>query len=180
MGPKLVLGYRISFSLMLAVLLIGCAGAPEIRGTDPQSLLSAGDFHFLKEDYSQARENYGNLKRLYPDHPEVPRVQYQIAMSYFNEMKPCDRDQTFTKLALASFEYIVNNYPAYENQARNKIGFCKKRLADQEFYIGIFYYDQGRYKAAYQRFGGLLDKYPDDPDRQKTLYYFFKSWRKLQ
>jgi len=38
---------------------------------------------------------------------------------------------------------------------------CQRQLAEQEFYIGHFYYRMGHYKAALGRFEAILKKYPD-------------------
>jgi lipopolysaccharide export system protein LptA len=93
-----------------------------------------------------------------------------------------DRDQTPTKKALSSFEYLIANYPPslFTEKAKEKVGVCKKRLAGQEFYIGNFYYKQGRFQAAASRFEALLEKFPKDPDEDKTLYLLGKSYLELE
>ena len=140
--------------------------------------LKVGDCHFLKEDYVEAIAAYEEFKKTHPSHEEIPYVQFQIGMSYFNQMRTLDRDQTPTKKALSSFEYLVANYPPslFTEKAKEKIGVCKKRLVDHEFYIGVFYYNQERYRAAASRFEGLLEKFPKDPDQDKTLYLLGKSY----
>ena len=140
--------------------------------------LKVGDCHFLKEDYVEAIAAYEEFKKTHPSHEEIPYVQFQIGMSYFNQIRTLDRDQTSTKKALSSFEYLVANYPPglFTVKAKEKIGVCKKMLADHEFYIGVFYYRQEKYRAAASRFEGLLEKFPTDPDEDKTLYFLGKSY----
>jgi len=140
--------------------------------------LKVGDCHFLKEDYVEAIAVYEEFKKTHPSHEEIPYVQFQIGMSYFNQMHTLDRDQTSTKKALSSFEYLVANYSPslFTEKAKEKIGVCKKMLADHEFYIGVFYYQKERYRAAASRFEGLLEKFPKDPDGDKTLYFLGKSY----
>ena len=93
-------------------------------------------------------------------------------------MTTADRDQTFTKKALASFEYLVANYPPslFTEKGKDKIGLCKRQLAEHEFFIGDFYYRQGKYEAAASRFEGLLEKYPKWLDQDKTLLYLGKTY----
>jgi outer membrane protein assembly factor BamD len=143
--------------------------------------LKVGDCHFLKKEYVEAIAAYEEFKKIHPSHEEIPYVQYQIGMSYFNQMLTPDRDQTSTKKALSSFEYLIANYPPslFTDKAKEKIGVCKKRLADNEFYIGNFYYKKGRFQAAAWRFEGLLEKFPKDPDEDKTLYFLGKSYLEL-
>ena len=143
--------------------------------------LKVGDCHFLQKQYVEAIAAYEEFKKIHPGHEELPYVQYQIGMSYFNQMYTLDRDQTPTKKALSSFEYLVANYPPslFTEKAKERIGVCKKRLVDHEFYVGNFYYKQGKFQAAAARFEGLLEKFPKDPDEDKTLHFLGKSYLEL-
>jgi len=143
--------------------------------------LKVGDCHFLQKEYVEAIAAYEEFKKIHPGHEEIPYVQYQIGMSYYNQMLSLDRDQTPTKKALSSLEYLISNYPPslFTEKAKEKIGICKKRLADHEFYIGNFYYKKGRFQAAASRFEGLLEKFPKEPEEDKTLYFLGKSYLEL-
>ena len=143
--------------------------------------LKIGDCHFLKKEYVEAIAAYEEFKKIHPSHEEIPYVQYQIGMSYYNQMLTLDRDQTSTQKALSSFEYIIANYPPslFTDKAKEKVGVCKKRLADHEFYIGNFYYKQGRFQASASRFEGLLEKFPKNPGEDETLYLLGKSYLEL-
>jgi outer membrane protein assembly factor BamD len=143
--------------------------------------LKVGDCHFLKKEYVEAVAAYEEFKKIHPGHEEVPYVQFQIGMSYFNQMLTLDRDQTSTKKALSSFEYLIaNSSPSlFTEKAREKVDVCKKRLADHEFYVGNFYYNQGSFQAAASRLEGLLEKFPKNPEEDKTLYFLGKSYLEL-
>jgi len=144
--------------------------------------LKVGDCHFLKKEYVEAIATYEEFKKIHPSHEEIPYVQFQIGMSYFDQMLTLDRDQASTKKALSSFEYLIASYPPslLTEKARGKIAVCKKRLADHEFYIGNFYYRDGRFEAAAWRFEGLLEKFPRVPEEDKTLYFLGKSYIELE
>jgi outer membrane protein assembly factor BamD len=144
--------------------------------------LKVGDCHFLQKQYVEAIAAYEEFKKTHPSHEEIPYVQFQIGMSYFNQMLTLDRDQASTKKALSSFEYLIANYPPslFSEKGREKIGVCKKRLADHEFYIGNYYYKQGRFQSAASRFEEVLMKFPKDPDEDKTLYFLGKSYLELE
>jgi len=143
--------------------------------------LKVGDCHFLQKEYVEAIAAYEEFKKTHPSHEEIPYVQFQIGMSYFNQMLTLDRDQASTKKALSSFEYLIANYPPslFSEKAKEKIGVCKKRLADHEFYIGNYYYKHGRFQSAASRFEEVLMKFPKDPDEDKTLYFLGKSYLEL-
>ncbi len=143
--------------------------------------LKVGDCHFLQKEYPLAIAAYEEFKKIHPSHEELPYVQFQIGMSYFNQMLTLDRDQTFTKKALSSFEYLIANYPPslFTEKAKEKIGICKKRLADHEFYVGNFYYKHRIFQAAASRFEGLLEKFPKESGEDETLYLLGKSYLEL-
>jgi outer membrane protein assembly factor BamD len=143
--------------------------------------LKVGDCHFFKKEYVEAIAAYEEFKKVHPSHEELPYVQYQIGESYFNQMRTLDRDQTPTKKALSSFEYLVANYPPglFSEKAKEKIVVCKRQLADHEFYIGNFYYKHGKFQAAAWRFEGLLQTYPKNPGEDETLYLLGKSYLEL-
>jgi outer membrane protein assembly factor BamD len=143
--------------------------------------LKVGDCHFLNKEYVEAIAAYEEFKKTHPGNEEIPYVQFQIGMSYFNQMLTLDRDQTPTKKALSSFEYLIASYPPslFTEKASEKVGVCKKRLADHEFYVGDFYYKHESFQAAASRFEGLLEKYPKNPEEDKTLYLLGKSCLEL-
>src|SRR4030066_391650 len=128
--------------------------------------LKIGDCHFLHKEYVEAIAAYGEFKKIHPTHEEMTYVQYQIGMSYYKQMHTIDRDQTFTNKALSSFEYLIATYPPslLTEKAKENVAVCKKQLSNPEFYIGNFYYKQGRFGAAASRFEKLLEKFPRGPE----------------
>jgi len=143
--------------------------------------LKIGDCHFFKKDYVEAIAAYEEFKKIHPTHEEIPYVQYQIGMAYYSQMLSFDRDQTPTWKALSNFEYLVANYPQslFTEKAGEKIGVCRKRLADHEFYIGNYYYRNGKFKAASVRFQGLTEKFPKMPEEDRTLFLLGKSYMEI-
>ncbi len=143
--------------------------------------LKIGDCHFFQKEYVEAIAVYEEFKKVHPTHEEIPYVLYQIGMAYFNQMLTYDRDQTSTQKALSNFEYLVANYPPslFTERTKEKMGLCRKRLADHEFYIGNFYYKNGKFMAASVRFQGLIDKFPKMPEEDNILFLLGKSYLQL-
>ena len=139
------------------------------------------DCLFHKKKYVEAVVAYEEFRKLHPTYEEIPYVQYQIGMSYYNQMLTLDRDQTSTGKALSSFEYLVANYPQsfFTEKAKEKIGFCRDRLAGHEFYIANYYYKKKNYWGAAHRFEGLLDQFPKMPDEDRTLYLLGECYVEL-
>ncbi|MGQ9509641.1 MAG: lipopolysaccharide transport periplasmic protein LptA [Thermodesulfobacteriota bacterium] len=143
--------------------------------------LKIGDCHFFKEEYVEAIAAYEEFKKAHPTNEEIPYVYYQIGMSYFNQILTYDRDQTPTRKALSTFEYLVQNFPPslFTEKAKEKIKICQKQLARHEFYIGNFYYKEGKYQAAASRFEKLLKNFPNRDDEDKTLYLLGRCYLEL-
>jgi outer membrane protein assembly factor BamD len=143
--------------------------------------LKVGDCHFLKKEYVEAIAAYEEFKKIHPTHEEMPYVQYQIGMSHFKQKLSLDRDQTATKKALSSFEYLSANYPPslFTEKAKEKIEICRKQLADHEFYVGNYYYKHKNYGAASYRFQQLLVNFPKMANEDEVLFLMGKSYLEL-
>jgi outer membrane protein assembly factor BamD len=143
--------------------------------------LKIGDCHFFKKEYAEAIAAYEEFKKIHPGHEEIPYVQYQIGMSFYNQILALDRDQTPAKKAISNFEYLIANYPPslFTTKAKEKIDVCNKRMIDHEFYIGNYYYKKGKFEAAASRFERLLEQFPKGPEEDKTLYFLGKSYLEL-
>ena len=140
--------------------------------------LKVGDAHFYLKSYVEAAAAYEEFKKIHPTFEEIAYVQFQIGMSYFSQMTTPDRDQTMTKKALSNFEYLIANYPPnlFTEKAKDKVWVCQRQLAEHEFQIGQFYYQNDKFRAAVARFEGLLEKYPKWLDEDKTLLFLGKSY----
>ncbi len=129
----------------------------------PSVELRLADSLFFDKKYAEAFIQYEEFKKLHPIHPEIPYATYQMAMCHFKQILTIDRDQAQTEKASELFRFVVENYPQspYAEQAKGKIQFCQRQMADHEFYIGNFYYKNKKYRAALSRFERILQKYPD-------------------
>jgi outer membrane protein assembly factor BamD len=136
---------------------------------------------FKKEDFEEAIEAYREFESLHPKNTSIPYVIYQQGMCYFLRMRTIDRDQNNTIKALNEFERLIKAFPddQYSLKARDHIEQCLTNLAEHEFYVGDFYFRSGHYKAALNRFTCLLDRYPDNGPREKTLAYIEECKQKL-
>jgi outer membrane protein assembly factor BamD len=121
------------------------------------------DSLFQDKKYGEAFLQYQEFKKLHPLHPEIPYATYQMGMCHFKQILSFDRDQAQTEKAIELFRFTAENYPQspYAEQARSKIAFCQRQLADHEFYVGRFYFGMKKYRAALARFEGILEKYPN-------------------
>lgn len=128
----------------------------------PLAELKLGDAHFYNKDYSQAAIAYDEFVRLHPRNEVVPYVLYQIGMCHFLSFSSVDRDPEETRLAVESFQRVVQNYPQseYSKRAQKQIFECQKRIIAHEYNVGKFYYIQGKYSSAKKRLETASKSYP--------------------
>ncbi len=141
----------------------------EIRDRYPDSLyalwaeLKMADCKFFAHKYQEAVVLYQEFEKLHPTNEAIPYVIYQIGTCYYNLILSPDRDQTFTKKALLTYERLLKSFPGspYELEIKKRIKKCRERLADHEMYVARFYFRTKRYRAAYYRLLYLLQSYPE-------------------
>jgi outer membrane protein assembly factor BamD len=123
--------------------------------------LKLADAYFLDKKYQQAYSQYDQFRELHPTNEKVSYAIYQMGMCHFKQMQSQDRDQDHTRAAVKEFIVLIRMYPGseYITAARDKLEQCWKRLAQNDFYIGKFYYKQGNYHAALRRFERIRDLY---------------------
>ena len=83
-------------------------------------------------------------------------------MSYYDQMKPVEQDQSITAKAAEQFRKLVREYPdsRYASDALAKIDVCRGRLAQKELWVASYYLNQGNIVAARQRLELVLKDYP--------------------
>ena len=108
----------------------------------------------------------------FPRHEIADLVQYRLALSYYDQMKPVEQDQGITVRAIEAFTKLVRDYPdsRYASDALAKINVCKGRLAQKELWVATYYFNQGTPTAARQRLEQLLKDYPRSLVIPEALY----------
>jgi outer membrane protein assembly factor BamD len=153
-------------------------------GEDPYytwAELKLADCYFFKKEYTDAISHYEEFKKFHPFHGEIPYVVFQIALSYFKQMKSVDRDQEATRKALSNFEFLIANYPpsVLTEKAREKVKICRERMAGKELYVAKFYYKKKKYQGAKARLEAMVKLYPEVDAFDEALFYLGKSHLKL-
>lgn len=125
--------------------------------------LKIGDAQFQKKNYSDAALAYEEFARLHPRNEVVPYVMYQIGMCHFLSFSTVDRDQEETRLAMESFQRLMQAYPGseYAVKGRKQLMECQKRIVAHEYYVGRFYFRRGEYRSAKARLDMIQQKYPE-------------------
>jgi outer membrane protein assembly factor BamD len=135
--------------------------------------LKIADAYFNLGSYPDAILAYQEFEQLHPRNEAIPYVIYRIGRSYFNQMDTIDRDQSNAAKALETYQRLVQQFPhdPYSGMARSDMIVCYRSLSGHEFYVGVFYYKDKKYKAAKARFTAVIEKYPDVGYTHKALTY---------
>jgi outer membrane protein assembly factor BamD len=142
----------------------------------PQAKLGLAD-SYLDEGSTEslvlAANEYREFMAFYPTDPKDDYAQYNIAMSYFKQMKHADRDQTNTRAALAEFETFFQRFPTSRltSDVREKWRVARDRLSEATFDVGVTYFRGRWYPGAVDRFNEVIK---DDPSftRIDAVYYY--------
>jgi outer membrane protein assembly factor BamD len=128
----------------------------------PRARFLIGEAFYREAEFDRAAREFEGFLAFYPRHQIADLVQYRLAMSYYDQLKPVEQDQGLTGKALEQFKKLVKQYPEsrYTPDALAKIDICRGRLAQKELFIATYYFGQGNPSAARQRLELILKEYP--------------------
>jgi outer membrane protein assembly factor BamD len=142
--------------------------------------LKIADAYFLNKQYPEALNAFKEFQGLHPTNENIPFVTYRLGQAHFEQFTSIDRDQKNTELAKGYFATVITNYPKspYAAEAKKKLAKCIEYLAEHDFNVAYFYYEQEKFPAARDRFEEIVRKYQDTPTAVKSLFYLGESYRK--
>jgi outer membrane protein assembly factor BamD len=138
----------------------------------PRARFLVGETHYRDGDFAKAVKEFENFLAFYPRHQIADLVQYRLAMSYYDQLKPVEQDQGLTSKALEQFKKLVKEYPEsrYAPDGLAKIEICRGRLAQKELFVATYYFNQANPGAARQRLELILKEYPRTLVVPETLF----------
>ena len=121
-----------------------------------------GEAYYREAEFTKAIKEFETFMSFYPRHQIADLVQYRLAMSYYDQLKPVEQDQGLTVKAIEHFKKLVKEYPEsrYATDGLAKIDVCRGRLAQKELWVATYYYNQGNPGGARQRLELILKEYP--------------------
>lgn len=145
-----------------------------------QTELKLADAYYLNKQYPEAINAFKEFQSLHPTNENIPFVIFRLGQAHFDQFTSIDRDQKNTELAKGYFATVITNYPKspVASQAREKLAQCIAFLAEHDFNVAFFYYQQEKFPAARDRFEEVVRKYQDTPPAAKSLFYLGESYRK--
>jgi outer membrane protein assembly factor BamD len=128
----------------------------------PRARFLIGETYYRESEWDKAIKEFETFLSFYPRHQIADLVQFRLAMSYYDQVKPVEQDQGITAKAMEAFKVLVREYPEsrYAGDAISKIDVCRGRLAQKELWIASYYLNQGNAAAARQRLEKVIKDYP--------------------
>ncbi|MBI3089886.1 MAG: outer membrane protein assembly factor BamD [Candidatus Tectomicrobia bacterium] len=141
------------------------------------AIMNMADAYYDAQAWQDAEFYYQRFLEVYPSHELAAKAHYRLGMVNVRQLREADRDQSFAQKALDSFTMVVKQHPKseYAADAAAKITYSRNRLAQHEQYVGMFYFRQGKYRAAQLRFEYLIGRYPEFREISKTYFYLGES-----
>jgi outer membrane protein assembly factor BamD len=138
----------------------------------PKARFLIGESYYRESEWDKAIKEFETFMSFYPRHQIADLVQFRLAMSYYDQMKPVEQDQAITAKAMEAFKTLVREYPEsrYAADALGKIDICRGRLAQKELWVASYYLDQGNAAAARQRLENVVKNYPRTLVIPEALY----------
>ena len=138
----------------------------------PRARFLIGEAYYREGEFDKAIKEFEGFMAFYPRHQIADLVQFRLAMSYYDQMKPVEQDQNITAKAIEHFRKLVKDYPEsrYATDALGKIDVCRGRLAQKELWVATYYFRQGNPSGARQRLELVLKEYPRTLVIPETLW----------
>ena len=128
----------------------------------PRARYLMGRAYHLEGEFDKGIKEFETFLSFYPSHQIADLAQYELAMSYYDQLKPIEQDQGVAVKALEAFRKLVKEYPEsrYATDALAKIDICRGRIAQKEVWVASYYFNQGNTTGARQRLERVLKEYP--------------------
>src|SRR5213593_831764 len=70
-----------------------------------------GEALYREGEFDKAVREFEGFLAFFPQHQIADLVQFRLAMSYYDQLKPVEQDQGLTRKALEQFRKLVKEYP---------------------------------------------------------------------
>jgi outer membrane protein assembly factor BamD len=131
----------------------------------PRARFLIGEAFYRDAEFDKAAKEFEAFIAFYPRHEIADLVQYRLAMSYYDQIKPIEQDQGLAAKAMDQFKKLVKDYPEsrYATDGLAKIEVCRGRLAQKEVWVAAWYIGQGNPSGARPRLEKVIKEYPRAP-----------------
>ncbi len=132
--------------------------------------------YFLQKKYPEARLEYEELLRLFPDYKDINLGYFRIGYCFFMESLPPQYTQEETKKAIDALQVFLDKFPgdSLSKEALDIIAQCQYKLIEKKYYNGYIYYRIDDYSGAMLYLDEVIDLGNTNDVDRKSLYYACK------
>ena len=123
---------------------------------------------------------YREFLTFYPRNPRADYAQYKLAMTYFQQMRSADRDQTSTREALTEFQVFFDRFPEspLTPEVRKNWRVARDRLSDSELRVATTYSRMNVLRGAILRLQGIMKDDPNFTNRDAVYWHLAEIYLK--
>ncbi len=131
---------------------------------------------------TESESEYKDFITFFPTAPEAPMAQYRVAMAHFRQMGKPDRDLTQARLAQAEFKEFLLKYPdsPLMPRAKARLREVQQVLAEGEYDVARFYFENHANPAARSRLQELVNDYPSFSQAGRACWYLARTYERLK
>jgi outer membrane protein assembly factor BamD len=152
-------GEHVAASELLRTYVANNAGSADVD----QAIYLLGAAQLKSKEWVLAASEFERLLRDYPESDSSAAARFGLAVSQLAQSRPPDFDQEFTHRALAEWQRYLNDFPGHwqNDAARERVQFCRTRLADKLVRTGALYLKMSLPKPARVYFEMVATEYAD-------------------
>ncbi|HRY83315.1 MAG TPA: outer membrane protein assembly factor BamD [Candidatus Cloacimonadota bacterium] len=142
-------------------------------GQTAYALIRLADSYMKINRFADARARLEQVTKSFPQHPELSKVYFNIALCHFEESLPAQYDQTSTIKSIDAFRTFAQKFPS-DPKFEEALVYVRKaqyKLIEKKYRNGYIYYKMKDYSSALMYFDEVIGLgNTDDLDRM-SLYY---------
>lgn len=144
--------------------------------------LKLADCYFEQENWIDARLEYEEMLKLFPEHSRTGKAQLNIGICYYEESLPAHYTQEETYKAIDAFKAFLDNYPAHSKRevAMDYLKKCNKKLLEKKFINGKIYYKTYDYSGALMYLQEVISENMKNEIDKKAYFYSAKIYFKRE
>jgi outer membrane protein assembly factor BamD len=138
-----------------------------------EAQIKLANCYFSQNKFMEARFEYDELMRLFPDSEYAEYAQFQVGVCYFNEAQTAQYTQEETKMSIAIFDSFFEKFPysEYTKDAIDYIRKCQYRLLKKKYHNGYIYFKLFDYSSALMYFDEIIELGNNDNLDKMSRYY---------
>ena len=130
------------------------------------------------EEFILAASEYSRFVDLYRTDPRIGDVEYERAMTAFEQSPMFELDQTPTQRSIEQFSLFMQRYPTHDSVAAavRRVGQLREKLAFKQYFSAQQYERREMYEAAGLSYEVVFDQFPETPLADDALIGAMRSY----